>query len=137
MIVGENGCGKTTIIECLKYACSGSLPPGSRNGQSFVNDPQMSGRPEVKASIKMKFRNRNGHEMVCTRNFSLTQKRTALQFRALDGAITTKDDNGRKVSTSHKCSDLDREIPQHLGVRSEERRVGKECVSTGRAGGSP
>lgn len=23
VIVGANGCGKTTIIECLKYACDG------------------------------------------------------------------------------------------------------------------
>ncbi len=28
MIVGQNGSGKTTIIECLKYACTGKLPPG-------------------------------------------------------------------------------------------------------------
>jgi DNA repair protein RAD50 len=27
MIVGANGCGKTTIIESLKFACTGSLPP--------------------------------------------------------------------------------------------------------------
>jgi DNA repair protein RAD50 len=33
MIVGSNGCGKTTIIECLRYALTGILPPNSRNGQ--------------------------------------------------------------------------------------------------------
>ena len=27
-----------TIIECLKYMCTGTLPPGSHNGQSFVHD---------------------------------------------------------------------------------------------------
>lgn len=40
MIVGANGCGKTTVIECLKYACTGALPPGARNGHSFVHDPK-------------------------------------------------------------------------------------------------
>jgi ABC-type multidrug transport system fused ATPase/permease subunit len=29
LIVGENGAGKTTIIECLKYVCTGSFPPAS------------------------------------------------------------------------------------------------------------
>lgn len=43
MIVGANGCGKTTIIECLKYACTGSLPPNSGKGQYFVHDPKARG----------------------------------------------------------------------------------------------
>ncbi|CAB1120817.1 unnamed protein product [Ectocarpus sp. CCAP 1310/34] len=55
MIVGANGCGKTTVIECLKYACTGALPPGARNGQSFVHDPKVSGTNEVKANIKLRF----------------------------------------------------------------------------------
>lgn len=42
MIVGANGCGKTTVIECLKYACTGALPPGARSGQSFVHDPKVT-----------------------------------------------------------------------------------------------
>lgn len=29
LIVGENGAGKTTIIECLKYACTGTAPPAT------------------------------------------------------------------------------------------------------------
>jgi DNA repair protein RAD50 len=116
MVVGANGCGKTTIIECLKYACCGSLPPGSRSGQLFVNDPQMYGKPEVKASIKLKFRNRKNEAMVCTRSLALTQKKAKLEFRALDGAIKTTDASGNRVSTSHKCTDLDNQIPLLLGV---------------------
>ena len=30
MIVGANGCGKTTIIESLKYASTGYLPPNCK-----------------------------------------------------------------------------------------------------------
>lgn len=33
IIVGDNGCGKTTIIECLKVGCTGGLPPNVANGQ--------------------------------------------------------------------------------------------------------
>jgi recombinational DNA repair ATPase RecF len=41
LIVGANGCGKTTIIECLKAATTGELPPNSQRGQYFVNDPKV------------------------------------------------------------------------------------------------
>ena len=30
IIVGANGCGKTTIIEALKFAVCGALPPGGK-----------------------------------------------------------------------------------------------------------
>ena len=33
IIVGDNGCGKTTIIECLKIGCTGGLPQNVANGQ--------------------------------------------------------------------------------------------------------
>jgi DNA repair protein RAD50 len=36
-----------TVIECLKQACTGELPPNTRNGQSFVHDPKVRG-PKVK-----------------------------------------------------------------------------------------
>ena len=35
ILTGENGAGKTTIIESLKFACSGSLPPGSKTNGWF------------------------------------------------------------------------------------------------------
>lgn len=33
-----------TIIECLKMACTGELPPNTRSGQSFIHDPKAGGR---------------------------------------------------------------------------------------------
>ena len=63
LIVGPNGAGKTvrikstanfgkklinptsfslqTIIECLKNATTGELPPNSRAGQTFIFDPKV------------------------------------------------------------------------------------------------
>lgn len=29
-----------TIIECLKQACTGELPPNTRSGQGFIRDPK-------------------------------------------------------------------------------------------------
>ena len=44
VIVGENGCGKTTIIECLKYVTTGELPPGTTNGEPPGLSSDNSGR---------------------------------------------------------------------------------------------
>lgn len=41
IIVGHNGAGKTTIIECLKYATTGEMPPNSKGG-AFVHDPKVT-----------------------------------------------------------------------------------------------
>ena len=41
LIVGYNGSGKTTIIECLKYATTGELPPNSTKNGAFIHDPKV------------------------------------------------------------------------------------------------
>ncbi|KAJ8871344.1 hypothetical protein PR048_027661 [Dryococelus australis] len=47
LIMGQNGSGKTTVIEALKYATTGDAPPGSMRGQSFIHDPKLSAVAEV------------------------------------------------------------------------------------------
>lgn len=90
MIVGANGCGKTTVIECLKMACTGenfrypqsrqklttllcvgALPPSVAQGQSFVNDPSMTSASEVKAHIKLRFNNKSGQPTVVARLYQV------------------------------------------------------------------
>ena len=117
IIVGANGCGKTTIIEALKYAVCGSLPPGVRSGQAFVHDPKSVGQSSVKANIKLRFANRAGKSMVVIRSMEVVQKKTTLTFKALDGILRTTDpETGERVSLSHKCSELDRQIPALMGI---------------------
>merc|ERR1711892_335513 len=40
LITGENGAGKTTIIEALKYATSGVMPPGASKG-GWLHHPKL------------------------------------------------------------------------------------------------
>jgi DNA repair protein RAD50 len=47
IIVGKNGCGKTTIIECMRFAITGTLPPGTSSGKYFIHDPAMEDATEV------------------------------------------------------------------------------------------
>ncbi|KAK9807149.1 hypothetical protein WJX73_000402 [Symbiochloris irregularis] len=116
LIVGHNGAGKTTIIECLKQACTGELPPNVKSGQSFIHDPKIAGETEVKAQIKLRIRNANGSPIVIIRAFQLTQKKTALQFKAIDQTLQTHDQNGVKEALSYRCADIDRIIPGVMGV---------------------
>jgi DNA repair protein RAD50 len=110
-------CGKTTIIESLKYAVTGSLPPGNQSGQAFVHDPKSMNQASVKANIKLRFTNRAGNPMVVVRSMEVLQKKTKMTFKALDGIIRTTDpETGNRVSLSHKCTELDRQIPQLMGV---------------------
>lgn len=116
VIVGENGCGKTTIIECLKYNCTGILPPNSNRGQSFVFDPKLNNSTETKACIRLRIRNRGGQQMVIQRSIQVLQLKAKLQFKALDGAIRTMDKNGNTISMGHQCTELDVHVPDLLGV---------------------
>lgn len=54
--------------------------------------------------------------MVVVRSMELTQKKTTMTFKNLDGIIRTTDEEGNRQSLSHKCTELDRQIPQLLGV---------------------
>lgn len=117
VLVGANGCGKTTVIEALKYAITGGLPPGARSGQSFVHDARSIGQTNVKACVKLRFLTRAGQPMVVVRSMELTQKKTTSSFKQLDGVLRTQDPRtGERQSLSHKCGELDRQIPQLLGV---------------------
>ncbi|CAN1334273.1 DNA repair protein RAD50 [Linum perenne] len=117
LIVGSNGAGKTTIIECLKVACTGELPPNARNGHSFVHDPKVAGETETKGQIKLRFKTAAGKDVVCIRSFQLTQKASKLEYKAIESVLQTINPHtGEKVCLSYRCADMDREIPALMGV---------------------
>ena len=110
MIVGANGCGKTTVIECLKFGTTGQAPPGSASGKAFVHDPKVTGVSEVKAQLKLRFKNYGGQRMVVVRSMQLTQKKTTATFKQLDGVIRATKPDGSKTSYTHKCGELDKTV---------------------------
>ncbi|EFJ41705.1 hypothetical protein VOLCADRAFT_32846, partial [Volvox carteri f. nagariensis] len=117
IVVGSNGAGKTTIIECLRNATTGELPPNTRQGQGFVHDPKVAGETEVKAQIKLSFKTATGQPIYVTRSFQLTQKKTALQFKSLDAVLSCRNRNtGQRESVTYRCADLDRMVPTLMGV---------------------
>ncbi|KAJ4462578.1 putative DNA repair protein RAD50 [Paratrimastix pyriformis] len=117
IIVGPNGSGKTTIIEALKYACTGEVPPSCNRGQGFLYDPKLLHESHVKAQIKLRFYNVQGAVYLVQRNMQLTQKQVKMEFKVLDSALVTTDPTtGEKVSLSGRCADIDRQVPELLGV---------------------
>ncbi|KAG9312670.1 hypothetical protein JVU11DRAFT_7086 [Chiua virens] len=119
VIVGHNGSGKTTIIECLKYATTGDQPPNTRGG-AFVHDPKMANEKEVKAQVKSRFHAANGQRMLVVRKLSVTAKKTGLSMKTLESILGLADSNAEKGSKrgviSTKCAEMDAEIPHLLGV---------------------
>ncbi|KAK3916030.1 DNA repair protein RAD50 [Frankliniella fusca] len=113
LILGRNGCGKTTIIEALKYACTGTFPVGQ--GSSFVRDPKLDRRVETRAQIKLQFLSCQGNDTVVSRLLQSTQKVKNISTTALDATISVTSKVGKK-QLSGRCADIDELMVQHLGV---------------------
>jgi len=119
VIVGSNGCGKTTIIECLKFVTTGGLPPGG--GQSFVHDPKVSHTVEIKGQIKLKFKNKLGQTMVCQRDLQVSQARNKYTYKALDAQLLMMHSTGSKdkkdvLTLSKTTTAMDALMHELLGV---------------------
>ncbi|XP_070557933.1 DNA repair protein RAD50.L-like [Ptychodera flava] len=117
LIVGQNGAGKTTIIECLKYATTGDMPPGSRGqNHAFVHDPKVAHETEVRGQVKLGFKDVNDRRVVVCRNVVATQKLKKVEFKTLESTLTRTNSFGEKTNISSKCADLNNEMIGCLGV---------------------
>ncbi|KAG6368501.1 hypothetical protein INS49_002710 [Diaporthe citri] len=117
LIVGYNGSGKTTIIECLKYATTGQLPPNSKNGAAFVYDPELDKEKVVPGCVVLKFRGLDGARYVVNRHFKVTlTKAGQRKFQTLETTVREQASNGEKSTSSSKVGHVDSMVPTYLGV---------------------
>ena len=111
IIVGQNGAGKTTIIECLRYMATGVYPPNAQ-GASFLTDPKLLGTSDVKGKIMLKFKNHMGEFCGVTRMLQCSLKAHGqLTLKTLDAVIHKDNEN-----ISSRCTDMDKEMVRQLGV---------------------
>ena len=108
--MGENGSGKTTVIECLKYALTGESPPGSDRGKNFVHDPKIFGLSEAIGQIKLQVSNLKGERLSVCRSMKISKKRGKNTFETLDSTMTYGTD-----SISKRCADIDVDMVQFMG----------------------
>eukprot|EP01053_Blabericola_migrator_P010327 Blabericola_migrator_1__10326@NODE_580_length_7497_cov_126_900135_g430_i0_p3_GENE_NODE_580_length_7497_cov_126_900135_g430_i0NODE_580_length_7497_cov_126_900135_g430_i0_p3_ORF_typecomplete_len350_score86_17AAA_23/PF13476_6/3e32AAA_15/PF13175_6/3_2e12AAA_27/PF13514_6/6_2e08AAA_29/PF13555_6/7_8e07SMC_N/PF02463_19/2_1e06SMC_N/PF02463_19/1_8e03AAA_21/PF13304_6/1_3e05AAA_13/PF13166_6/3_3e05DUF2813/PF11398_8/5_5e05MAD/PF05557_13/9_6e05GAS/PF13851_6/0_00048ABC_tran/PF00005_27/0_001CENPF_leu_zip/PF10473 len=121
LIIGHNGAGKTTVVECLRMATTGEVPPGANKGQNFIHDPKLVNQPEVKGQIRLIFNIPNNHKVSLVRNLQLTYSKdkrgSKASFKALDCTVQTMDDKEQVIRTvSNKCVDMNQHIPYLMRV---------------------
>ncbi|PXF45529.1 DNA repair protein RAD50 [Gracilariopsis chorda] len=122
IILGRNGSGKSTIIEAVKMATTGDLPPMVERGAAFIHDPRIDNETETKAKIRLMFSNARGDQYIVSRHFQLTMKRGPrgngykTEFKTLDQTLKRmgRDDPGS--ASSYKCADINVLLPQVMGV---------------------
>jgi DNA repair protein RAD50 len=115
LIVGVNGSGKTTVIESLKYAFTGIMPPGAKVGGAFIHDPKLNEDPDSFGQIRVQFRDIKGIQLVATRSLQLTVKKTTRSMKTLDASLQTVK-KGERSAISTRVAELDQILPQYIGA---------------------
>lgn len=116
LIQGQNGCGKTTIIEAIKFAISGELPTGCGKGQGFVHDPKLANSYESQGQVKLRISDTKGEWITVSKKVRVIVKGPdKLEYKRLDSTIARgKNDDPNHYSS--KCIDVDQEMCLALGV---------------------
>uniref|UniRef100_A0AAG5CVX2 Zinc-hook domain-containing protein n=1 Tax=Anopheles atroparvus TaxID=41427 RepID=A0AAG5CVX2_ANOAO len=118
LIVGQNGCGKTTIIECLKFGLTGELPPGSNRGIGFVHDPKIFDTVESLGQVKLMVKDFTGNSVTAIRSMKITHKGSSSKFETLDSTVTMENaqTKAKTTMTRSRAADLNNDMCDAMGV---------------------
>lgn len=116
LILGPNGAGKTTVIESLKYAATGNLPPNCNMGRSFVHDVQFANQAIIRGQIRLRFTDVENKSTVITRSMQTSCKKSktsnpTITFKQMNQVIKRE---GKSID--QKCADVNNEVVELIGV---------------------
>ena len=116
LIVGPNGTGKTTIIESLRYALTGSFPPNSK-GTAFIYDPKLLSAPDVRAELRLRFTDSHSRSIAVRRIIQASLRAGKLSQKTLETELIDESSQEHIILAS-KLSDVDQLLPSILGASS-------------------
>lgn len=117
LILGPNGAGKTTVIESLKYAATGNLPPNCNMGRSFVHDVLFANQATIRGQIRLRFTDVENKSTVITRSMQTTCRKSktssnpSITFKQMNQVIKRE---GKSID--QKCADINNEVIELIGV---------------------
>ncbi|XP_052866880.1 DNA repair protein RAD50 [Anopheles cruzii] len=118
LIVGQNGCGKTTIIECLKYGLTGEVPQGTNRGIGFVHDPKIFHSVESLGQVKLMVKDHMQNTVTAIRSMKISLKGKNPKFETLDSTIVLENAETKAKSslTRSRTADINNEMCEAMGV---------------------
>lgn len=123
IIQGENGSGKTTIVEAQKYVLCGSQPYLADGGKRFVCDPKLLKKKVVYGEINVILRRVNEQKYKITRQFIVKDICTrngieTLQFKQTNSNINQlcEESNGIDTKKFLSPTEMEKQVPEQIGV---------------------
>ena len=116
LIIGDNGSGKSTIVESLKVATTGIFPPGSDNGRCFIHDPKFHSKPDITGTIRLNFSSPELKDYKISRSFYLNRKSDKLELKKTENLISFIEPDGKEYEKSVRVNEIDSLVPELLGL---------------------
>ena len=79
-------------------------------------DSKIAGTPEVKADIRLRFKTANQRKIIATKISTVSTTSKGISFKSVEQKLTTKDENGEETSLNQRCADIQKQIPNLLGM---------------------
>lgn len=111
LIVGDNGTGKSTIIETLKFAILGECP------KELITDPFIWGKEKTTSKVQLSFQssNEDNYQLTLTPSLNKTKNNRG-SFQTGGCRISMKTPNNFSRTFSINSSDIENTIPQYFKV---------------------